>query len=94
MNEKIMKPPIEHGSLSRRLFLGVLTGSSLPLLCPLRGFSQTSSPRMRRWFAVQKVMDEHVKAGKIAGAVAALSHDGAPVTYEAAAARNLLPDRG
>jgi CubicO group peptidase (beta-lactamase class C family) len=65
--------------LNRRHFLGALAGAGLPLLCPPRGFSQTSPPPVRRWAAVQKVMDEYVKAGKIAGAVAALSYDGALV---------------
>src|SRR5215207_8999748 len=65
--------------LNRRHFLGALAGAGLPLLCPLRGFSQTSPPPVRRWAAVQKVMDEYVQAGKIAGAVAALSYDGALV---------------
>jgi CubicO group peptidase (beta-lactamase class C family) len=34
---------------------------------------------VRRWSTVQKVLDEYVTAGKIAGAVARLSYGGAPV---------------
>jgi CubicO group peptidase (beta-lactamase class C family) len=34
---------------------------------------------VRRWSTVQKVLDEYVTAGKIAGAVAGLSYSGAPV---------------
>lgn len=68
--------------MDRRHFLTALAGATLAHRAPL-SFAQTA-PSTRSWPTVQKLLDDYVGMRKIAGAVAALSYGGTPLTYPAA----------
>jgi CubicO group peptidase (beta-lactamase class C family) len=79
--------------LNRRHFLALLAGGSLPVRIS-RKVGQIPQPAARRrWSSVQALLDAHVGKRTIAGAVAALSYEDAPVAYLAAGGIALDSDR-
>jgi CubicO group peptidase (beta-lactamase class C family) len=79
--------------LNRRHFLAVLAGASMPAVQIPRAFGQTLRRADRRWSSIQNVLDASVGRRTIAGAVAALSYEGAPLAYLAAGGIALDSDR-